>query len=134
MTTDTGKNSGYNLRARLRSFRYAFAGVGLLWHEPNARIHFVAAILVTAAGFLLNISSSEWIAVILCMGLVLALESVNTAIEALCDHVSPQFASLIKQAKDAAAAAVLIAAIAAVAVGVVIFIPKLYELIITQAP
>ena len=127
MITDpmpTDNNSRCTLRARLASFRYAFSGLSVLGKEPNARIHLVIAILTVTAGLIFHISTIEWCAVILCIGIVLALEAVNTAIEALCDHVSPEFAPMIKRAKDVAAAAVLLSAFAAVAVGLIIFLPK----------
>lgn len=119
----------FSWRARLRSFRYAGEGIKALFRdEHNARIHAVAAVLAIAFGFIFRISSSEWCAVIILIGAVYALEAVNTAIEAIADKVSPQFAPLIKKAKDTAAAAVLIMAVAAVAVAAVIFLPRFMSL------
>lgn len=97
--------------------------------QPNARFHLVAAVVVTAAGFLLEISRLEWLAVVLCMALVLALEAVNTALEYLTDLVSPEYHPLAGKAKDAAAGAVLVAAIGAAVVGGVVFLPKLWEVV-----
>ena len=85
----------------------------------------MATVAVVTAGFLFHITSGEWLAVIVCIGAVFALEAVNTAIEAIADEVSPGYSPLIKKAKDVAAAAVLIMAIASVAVAAVIFIPYL---------
>lgn len=118
----------YTLQARLQSFKYAFAGLKVLLHEPNACIHCVAATLAIIAGIVLHIDSLEWVAIMICIALVMALEAVNTAVEAVCDHISPKFAPLIKQAKDVAASAVLIAAIASVIVALFIFIPHIAAL------
>lgn len=111
---------------RGRSFVYAWQGiVSLFGNEPNARIHLCVALLVVAAGFLFNISASEWCLVTLCIGGVFMAEAFNTAIEKLCDKVSPQTDSLIKIAKDVAAGAVLLFVFAAVTVGLIVFLPKI---------
>lgn len=110
---------------RLHSFRYAWKGLAdMLRTQPNARIHLLAAALATGAGFYFHLSPLEWTAVVGCMGLVIALEAVNTAIEYLTDLVSPEFHPLAGKAKDAAAAAVLVAAIGAVVIALLIFLPK----------
>ena len=114
----------FSWRARAKSFKYAFEGLGVLMGEHNAWIHCCAAIVAIAASFLLKISSGEWCAVIICIGMVLSAEAFNTAIEAVCDHVSEKYAPLIKRAKDVAAAGVLILSIAAVIIGAIIFLPK----------
>lgn len=120
------KNSGFTLRKRLRSFRYAFNGVWLLiTKEHNAWIHCFAAVCVVVAGVLLGLSRMEWVAVVLTIGAVLAAEAVNSAIEALADLVSPEYNAAIKRTKDLAAGAVLLMAIAAAIVGAILFIPKL---------
>ena len=113
------------MRARLRSFRYAFQGLADLFRtQPNARIHLAAAALVVAVGAYTGLSRLEWLAIVLCIGLVIALEAVNTALEYLTDLVSPEHHPLAGKAKDAAAAAVLVAALGAAVVGAVIFGPK----------
>lgn len=86
------------------------------------------AVLVIAAGFIFSISRMEWCAVVLCIGGVLMAEAVNSAIEALADKVSPERDPLIGRAKDIAAGAVLLFVIAAVVVGLIVFIPKLTAL------
>lgn len=112
--------------ARIRSFRYAFAGIHTLFRStPNARVHLAAAVLAVGLGLWLRISGLEWAAVFLCIGGVISLEAVNSALETLADKVSPGFDPLIGRAKDLAAGAVLVMAIASVAVGAVIFIPPL---------
>lgn len=117
----------FSPKARLRSFRYAFDGLGiLLRYEHNARIHLVAAISVVILGAYLGIARSDWLAVIIVIGLVFAAEAVNSAIEYLANFVSPEHHELIKKVKDLAAASVLITAITAAIVGVIIFAPLLW--------
>ena len=79
-------------------------------------------------GFMFSISTAEWLAVTVVIGLVLALEAVNTSIETLADLVSKERNATIKKVKDLAAAGVLLAAMAALAVGVLVFLPKIIEL------
>lgn len=115
-----------SLRKRADSFRYAFQGLAdLLRSQPNARIHLAVAVAVAMAGFFFRISHMEWIAVVICIALVLALEAVNTALEYLTDLVSPDFHPLAGKVKDASAAAVLVAAAGALVVGIIIFLPKI---------
>jgi len=110
---------------RVRAFGYAFRGIGRLFRdEAHAKIHALAAIVAVGAGFIFSISRWEWCVVILCIGMVIAAEGFNTAIEALADRVSPERHPMIEKCKDVAAGAVLILAIASVAVAAVIFIPK----------
>jgi diacylglycerol kinase (ATP) len=114
----------YNIKERLKSFVYAGKGIyALISRERTAWIHCAAIVWVTAAGFYFNITGTEWIAIILCFGMVLAAEAMNTAIERLVDMVCPERKPLAGEVKDLAAAAVLICAIAAAIVGVIVFIP-----------
>lgn len=115
----------------LRSFRHAFAGIRFLMAENNARFHVFTAIIVLSAGFYLKLSAIEWTIIITQIGLVLAVETLNTAIEKLCDFVSPEYHQLIGKVKDLAAAAVLIISIVAVIVGIIIFLPKVLEIDLT---
>lgn len=125
MTTD-GRKMRF-VSGRLRSFGFAWKGICILFRrEPNAQVHLCAAVLVILAGGLLSISALEWCVVILCIGGVFMAEGFNTAIECIADKVSTQFDPLIGRAKDVAAGAVLLFVIAAVAVGLIIFIPKIY--------
>lgn len=120
----------FSFRKRLKSFVYAFRGIGLLVrNEHNARIHLVAAVAAVTAGFLLKITAVEWIIVVLVIGAVLAAEAFNSALEALCDLVSPGYHESIKKAKDLAAGAVLLVAIAAAIIGSVIFLPRILTLL-----
>jgi diacylglycerol kinase len=110
----------------VRSFRYAGVGIySLFRYENNARIHLLACLAVIIAGFFFQISSREWIAVIIQIALVWSAEAFNTAIEKLADLVSPDYHPVIKVVKDTAAAGVLMLAISAVLVGGIIFVPKL---------
>lgn len=124
------KNQEFSLRKRLKSFVFAFAGLKILQKEEhNFRIHLVAAILVVAAGFILKISSYEWIAIVLAIGFVFVVEILNTAIENITDFISPDEHPSIKRIKDMAAAAVLISAIVAVIIGLIVFLPEIFSLI-----
>ncbi|NWG19706.1 MAG: diacylglycerol kinase family protein [Chloroflexi bacterium] len=115
------------LRSRLRSFPFAFAGIGhLLRTQGNAQVHMVLGSVAVALGFLLNIERGEWLALALTITLVLAAEGVNTAVEAVVDLASPDFHPLARVAKDVAAGTVLLTAIGAVAVGLIVFLPRLW--------
>lgn len=114
----------------LRSFSWAFAGVwSMLRRQRNAQIHTLITLLVIVFGVVLRVSAGEWVALVLAIALVLALEAVNTAIEAVVDLASPQLHPLAKQAKDTAAGAVLIGAIGAAITGCIILLPKLWALV-----
>ena len=111
-------------RKRLHSFADAFRGLThALQTEPNARIHTAIALGVLAAGWALHISAGEWVAIVLCIGLVFAAECFNTALEALADAVAPDPHPLVARAKDAAAGAVLLAAIGAGVIGLLVLGP-----------
>ncbi|MDD3239470.1 MAG: diacylglycerol kinase family protein [Lachnospira sp.] len=109
-----------------KSFGYAFEGIfTCIKKERNMKIHCVMAVLVVIAGLILKISSIEWCVCLALFGLVMALEHVNTAIEAVVDLVTEERKPLAKIAKDTAAGAVLIAAIMAAIAGLIIFVPKI---------
>ncbi len=121
------QTSPFSLKKRLQSFQHAWNGLRILWREePNARIHFVAAMVAFSGAWWLHISAMEWVCIVLCVGMVFSLELVNSALENLADHVTAEQHPTIKRVKDLAAAAVLVAAIVAVVVAVVIFGPKLW--------
>jgi len=114
---------------RLASFRYAFNGlIILIKEEHNARIHCFIACCVLIASVMLKISTSEWIAVIFCIGWVIALELINSAIEKIGDFLSIEKNETVKKMKDLSAGAVLLAAIASVIIGLIIFLPKIFKL------
>jgi diacylglycerol kinase (ATP) len=112
-----------------RSFGYAFEGLAnLLRTQPNFLVHILAACAALGLGVVLRLSIAELALLVLTIGLVLVVEAVNTALETVCDVVSPGYDPLIKRAKDIGAAAVLIAALAAVAVALLLFLPRLATL------
>lgn len=109
-----------------RSFRFAFAGLGhLLRTQRNARIEVAIGIAAIAAGLVLGLTPSEWAVLALTICLVLILEGLNTSLELAVDLASPQLEPRAKAAKDLAAGMVLVAAMGSVAVGVLLFGPKL---------
>ncbi len=109
-----------------RSFRDAMEGLREAWiKERNMRIHVLAAYLALSSSFLLKISGWEFLAVLLAIILVLMAELFNTSIEAVVDLASSSFHPLARIAKDAAAAGVLLASLPALAVGGLVFGPRL---------
>ncbi len=128
---DKNKNSLKLDKKRLRnSFKYA--GIGILEayiSEQNLKIHTLIALLVIAAGFFFNISYIEWLVCLILIGLVLMAEFFNTAIEHVVDLASPNIHPLAKAAKDTASAGVLMMAIISAITGLIIFVPKILELL-----
>lgn len=119
-------NQSFSFAARMRSFRYAVAGIALLLRdEHNARIHLVAALFVVIAAWWLGAGSVQWALLILCIGGVLLAEAMNSAVEYLGDAVSEEQHPLIGKAKDVAAGGVLLMSIAAAVVGAMVFVPLL---------
>ncbi len=113
-----------------KSFQHAFTGLKYFFlQDRNGKIHLAATILVIAFSFTLKISSGEWVIVLLCIAIVMALEMINASIEKLCDLVQPDFHHVIKIIKDICAGAVLLAAIVSVVIACIIFIPKMIELL-----
>lgn len=107
-----------------RSFGYAFDGIfSGIRKERNMKIHCIAVIWVVIAGVIFKISRIEWCLCLILFGMILSLELVNTALEAVVDLVTEERKPLAKLAKDTAAGAVLIAAIMAALVGILIFLP-----------
>ncbi|WP_300812767.1 diacylglycerol kinase family protein [uncultured Bacteroides sp.] len=116
----------YNFKKQLRSFGYAWKGIRCcVGREQNLSFHLIVTVCVVAAGFVLGITPGEWTAIVICIGVVIAAELFNTAIERLVDLVSPQRHPLAGQVKDIAAGAVLVCALAAIVVGLIIFVPYL---------
>jgi len=109
---------------RLRSVGYAFRGLKILiTTEKSIQIQLIIAVVVTGFGIYFNITSLEWIIQLAMIGLVMAIEGVNTAIEQLADFVHPEKHHKIGYLKDIAAGAVLIASITAIIVGIIIYSP-----------
>ena len=123
------KEKRFSFTERLKSFRYAFNGItDLIRYGHNFRIHIVILLAVIPAGIILRISITEWMAIVFVSALVLVSEGFNTSLEHLSDAISTESNEKLKRAKDVAAAAVLISALAAVITGLMIFVPELIEL------
>jgi len=111
------------------SFGFAIDGLkSLIKNEHNSRIHLTAAVLAVGAAIILKINPTEWLLLFIVIGIVFIAELFNSAIEALSDRVEPEKNDLIRNAKDYAAAAVLVSAVIAVIAGCYIFIPKIISL------
>ena len=115
--------------SRLQSFGHALRGLKVVFAEPNTKIHLVAAAVAVVLGVYFQISVLEWVAVVFAIASVIGAEALNTAIEKTVDVASPEWQETAGQAKDAAAAGVLIFSIGAAAVGAIIFLPRLLALI-----
>ena len=116
----------FSIRSRIRSFRFAFAGIRtFITREHNARIHLVATVAVIIAAIVVHVSLAEAGVLVIVTSLVWITEMLNTCIERMADLITLEQNPQIKFIKDIAAAAVLIAAIAAVVTGLIIFIPKI---------
>jgi len=112
----------FKILDRIRSFRYAFAGLWtLLKTQHNAWIHAVATVIAIGVGIALRLSPLEWCMIILAIVGVWVAEAFNTAFEFLADIAHPQYHPLVKKAKDIAAAAVLLASLGALVIGVIVF-------------
>ena len=115
----------------IKSFYYAFQGIKVnILTERNLAIHFLVMLLVIVCGFVFKISVTEWLICILLFGFVITLELMNTAIETAIDICMPEINPKAKLAKDTSAGAVLVVTIVAVVIGIIIFGPKVLDLII----
>jgi diacylglycerol kinase len=121
-----GRQSAVSRPGFVRSFSFAGQGV---WYavrtQRNMRVHLLAAACAVTAGLVLRISAVDWACVLMAIGLVLTAEALNTVVEALADLCTEEFHPLAKIAKDTAAGAVLISAVAALGVGAAVFLPRL---------
>lgn len=116
----------FSFKKRIESFKYAFAGIRhLIRQEHNARLHIVSTLIVLLAGWYFDVNKYEWLAIIFCIGVVLITEVINTALENICDYMSPEFQPKIKIIKDLGAAAVLLSALISIIIAGCIFIPKI---------
>lgn len=118
------------ISSRSRSFGHALRGLGTLVRtQPNVRIHVFASIAVVIAGTWCRLSLVEWGLITMAIAGVLVSEALNTAIEFVVDLASPSIDPLARQAKDVAAGGVLLAAIASVFVGIVVFGPRIVRVL-----
>jgi diacylglycerol kinase (ATP) len=114
---------------RIKSIGFAVKGAyKLVTTEHSVMVQFSIMILMIFAGFYFNISREEWMLQILSFGLVLGIEGLNTAVEKIADFIHPEFHNRIGFIKDIAAGAVLFAAFSAIAVGALIYVPKIFNL------
>ena len=115
------------LSGRIKSITYAFKGlIILITTEHSIMVQLILSAIMCVVGFYFKISSVEWMFQILAIGLVLTAESLNTAIEAICDFIQPNFDKKIGFIKDIAAGAVTFAALTAIIIGAFIYIPKIF--------
>ncbi|MFP3721211.1 diacylglycerol kinase family protein [Niallia circulans] len=125
------KDKRIRKNSQLSSFRLAILGIlTATKQERNVKIHLVITILVIVLGLLNDLSKQEWMLIAFCIGLVISLELINTAIERVVDLVTSEYHPLAKEAKDIAAGAVFVAAILSIVIGGIIFIPKIWSAII----
>jgi undecaprenol kinase/diacylglycerol kinase (ATP) len=111
-----------------KAVAYALQGIKQFFsRDRNGRIQLVIAITAIALGLTVSISAFQWLLVLFCIGLVISLEMINSAIERTCDLVTTDFHPGIKIIKDVSAGAVLVASIASLVIGLIIFIPALVE-------
>ena len=121
----------FEFTGRIRSFRYAIVGIlRMIRCQHNAWIHGAATVAAVALGFFFNLTVSEWCWIVLAIAIVWTAEALNTAFEFLADAASPNFHPVVRDAKDVAAGAVLITAIAAVIIGAIVFWPHVAGLFV----
>jgi diacylglycerol kinase (ATP) len=114
---------------RIKSVGFAVKGAyKLVTTEHSVMVQFSIMVVMIFAGFYFHISREEWMLQILAFGLVLAIEGLNTAVEKIADFIHPEFHDRIGFIKDIAAGAVLFAAFSAIAVGALIYVPKIFNL------
>ena len=113
----------------LKSFSYAFKGLVYSLKQRNMKIIFSCAILTILTAFFFKVNSNDWCILLICIGLVIALEMINTAIEGLVDLVSPDYNEKAGRIKDLAAGAVLVVSFVSMIVGIAIFWNYVLEII-----
>jgi diacylglycerol kinase (ATP) len=112
--------------ARLRSFRFAVAGIAfMLRTQHNAWLHLIATFIVVGVGLALRVTLDDWRWLTVAILVVWVAEAMNTAFEHLCDVVSPNFHISVQRSKDVAAGAVLLASIGAAVLGLLTILPYL---------
>ena len=124
------KQKKRSLKRLLNSFKYAIEGINYAFKfEQNIIVHTIVAIIVIILGLTLKINEFEWLICFILFGLVIATEMINTSIEAVVDLACPKKDPLAKIAKDTASGAVLVFALTAAISGLIIFIPKIIDII-----
>lgn len=121
------RSKKFSVRSRINSFRFAGEGIiSFVQTEHNAWLHVLATIAVISLGIITGITRGEWLAILLAIGIVWVAEMFNTCMEKLMDFISPEHHPKIKFIKDVSAGAVLVAALIALAIWLIIFIPHLF--------
>ena len=122
-------NKKYKSKNLLDSFKHAFEGLFYgIKSTKNLQIDIFVVVVVIIFGFVFKISLIEWISLVICFGLVMCLELVNTAIEEAVNLAMPNTHPVAKISKDVAAGAVLLGALMSVVVGFIVFLPKIIDL------
>jgi len=120
----------FGLKRFIDSFKYSMQGIKHTYtQEQSLVIHLITTILLIIMGFVFDISLIEWVITLLFLGVIVAIELLNTAIEAVVDLVTDKYNHLAKIAKDCGSAAVFIVTLVGIIVGLIIYIPKIMELI-----
>lgn len=124
-------NSNDKHKRKFIGFAYAWNGlVEVTKNERNFRIHLLATVLVILVGLIVKLSLFEWMIAFLAIGMVLVAETINTAVEKLIDYLKPDIHPAAKVIKDISAGSVLVAAITAFIIGCLLFVPKLYKMLL----
>lgn len=118
------------MKKRIDSFKYAFRGIAEGFKgQWNIKIHFLFALAAIALSYYLELRTSRFCIILLCCGAVISIELINTAIEKLCDLVEPNKNEKVRVIKDISAGAVLIVSIVSLIIGLIIFVPKIMQLV-----
>ena len=124
------KNHKYQAESFFKSQGHARNGIKLiLKNERNFRIDLVFTFLVILAGLIFRVSHFDWIALSLVISMVLISETINSAIEALCDTVSQEYKVNVKYAKDVSAGTVLVSSVVSVITGLIVFLPYIINFV-----
>jgi diacylglycerol kinase len=118
----------FSIIARIKSATHAWRGIVLLFKTThNAWLHIFFALVAVFLGFFFNISNTEWLVIVFAIGIVIVAEAFNTAIEIDIDLTSPEYHPYARDTKDVSAGAVLLAAITALVIGIIVFLPKIFD-------
>ncbi len=113
---------------RIKAFEFAFSGIiAGFKKETHLKLHAISSIFVVAAGIYFGITSMEWVVILTCCCMVIAAELMNSAIEKVCDLITPNYHPKIKYIKDMSAGAVLVLCIASVIVAGIVFVKYTYQ-------
>ncbi|MEG1900023.1 MAG: diacylglycerol kinase family protein [Bacilli bacterium] len=124
-----GRKKKLGFKRFIESFKYSFEGLKNAYlNEQSMMIHCIITVFVVGLGFILKINNIEWVIVLIMVGLVMAMELMNTAIEAVVDMVMPDIHPLAKIAKDSASAAVGVLSLVAFIIGCIVFLPNIISL------